>query len=123
LRKRKDAPQVYAGAYGGEAVDVQDANTGGILVPGSNDYVLKIADAIERLWMENKAMEEILDGNQIPEWFSLVHNYCGRKENQDEARRRFAPARALLQSALKGSKDLSELLEMFQRTNRTKNPN
>ena len=60
----------------------------------AKDYALTIVDAIERLWMQNKAMEMILDQYQIPNWFGLVEHYCAQAENQHQAQQR------LLQPAL-----------------------
>jgi hypothetical protein len=77
----------------------------------TRNILSNLVDGLESLWLENLAMHHLLEQCGPPNWISLMLEYRERASSKSRAHEKFAPYRALIQSAQTDSKALESLLE------------
>jgi hypothetical protein len=83
------------------------------------DFLSKIVDVLESLWLENQAMRYLLERqSEIPNWHELVLQWREREASKTRARERFVLARNAIRLAQSDSEALESLLTTLQERNK-----
>ena len=78
------------------------------------ELLTAIIDGLEGLWLENQAMEWLLERYGPKNWVEMMVDYREMPSSQVLVQKRFAPFRALIEQAQSESEALEALAPMIQ---------